>query len=287
MTVALKNVSKTATKTNQKEINMSKLYDTILQNPIFTPALKEQIAEVITEQSVTEQYVDKIVRGVYKHGLLRGAPGLGKSFAVANALRRAGKIEGKDYVILKGHCTPLQLFLTLYAFRAPGKFVVLDDCDVEHDPTGMDVIKAATDVDSKRVCWGSTRSPIVNGQIVDEFTFKGTMIICTNVFASSGKGVKSAKVEAILSRMIPRTVDWATREKKFAQIFNMVVNADYLNNNPDTALTDTQKEDMLTFILENLDDINALDLRLPQKIAANIRDGGNWKKFCRISLIGV
>lgn len=259
-------------------------YSKVIENPIFTPALREQIAEVVAEQGVTEQYVDKIIRGVYKHGMLKGAPGLGKSYAVSTALKNAGLRDGKDFIIIKGHCTPLQLYATLYMFRAPGKFVVLDDCDIENDPVGMDLIKAATDVDSKRICWASSRVPVIGGQPVEDFTFKGSVILCTNVFESTGKGARSARVDAIVSRIRPRTLAWNTKEKKFAQIFNMVVNADYLSARPETTLSNEQKVDLLEFILEHLDDIQSLDLRLPQKIAADILDGGDWKKFCRLSL---
>lgn len=270
-----------------KQTNSS-LYSKILSNPTFTPALKEQIADVIAEQAVTEQYVDKVIRGVYRHGLLQGPPGLGKSYSVKNAMSRAGKTEGNDYIILKGHCTPLQLYAILYRYRAVGKIVVLDDCDVEADLTGLEILKAATDPDGGYVCWASSRIPVIGGHEVPNFTFKGKLILCTNLFTVSGRGGRrDAKVRATISRIRARVVDFSTRERKFAQIFNLVVNADYLGGNTQTKLNDQQKEDMLTFLVENINDISEIDLRLPQRLAADIVDDPKgWKVYATKTLIG-
>jgi hypothetical protein len=68
----------------------------------------------------------------------------------------------------------------------------------------------------------------------------------------------------------------------FAQIFNLVVNADYLSFNPATKLTTMQKREMLKFILVNLDDIVSFDLRMPQKIAAEMNSNPKgWKKTAK------
>jgi hypothetical protein len=75
---------------------------------------------------------------------------------------------------------------------------------------------------------------------------------------------------------------WHTRERKFAQVFNMVVNHDYLSRDARTALDSDQKLSLLKFILENLDEINTLDLRLPQKIAAEmVADPTDWQASSR------
>lgn len=261
-------------------------FNNILDNPVFTPALKDQIAAVISDQAVTEKYVSKVIRGVYKHGMLIGAPGLGKSYAVHQALASAGLVDRRDYMIVKGHCTPGALFKLLYLYRRPGQVLVLDDCDVETDKVGMDLIKAATDPDNSRVNWTSNAQPVINGEVVNDFVFKGTLIICTNDFRQSGRSsTKDVKKEAIVSRVRPRYVDFASIERKFAQCYNMIVNADYLDSNPATRLTDEQKLELLEFMIENLDNFNTIDLRLPQKLAADIVDDpATWRQYAQVSL---
>lgn len=259
------------------------VYDEILQDPVFTPALKDQIARVEDHQDLTNQFVRKVIRGVHRHAILQGPPGLGKSYCVNSALREAGLREVEDYYIVKGHLTNSQLFALLYQYRQKGKFLVLDDCDdVLNNEIGMGVIKGATDPDSGLVCWHSPGGVAVNGEWIKQFHFRGTLIICSNISMSSGRpGRRTEHINAITSRVTQWPMRWSNREQKFAQVFNMVVNHDYLSVTAETTLTTDQKRDMLKFLLENLDDVANLDLRLPQKIAREIRAGGNWRRACR------
>jgi hypothetical protein len=258
-------------------------YTEILSDPIFTPALVEQIIKVEQHQVLTNDFVRKVIRGVHKHAILAGPPGLGKSYSVSEALKTRGLVENEDYIILKGHLTNSQLYAVLYLYRQKGQFVVLDDCDdVLNNEVGLGIIKSATDPDSGRVCWHSPNGIGINGQVVREFHFKGTMIICSNVKMTSGReGRRNDHVSAITSRATLWPLGWQTKEQKFAQIFNLVVNHDYLGARPETTLTTDQKRDLLKFILENLNDIRNMDLRLPQKLAREINDGGNWRKACQ------
>ena len=260
------------------------LYSEIIADPIFTPALVEQIAEVQSYQIQTEKFVSKVLKGTHKNAILQGPPGLGKSYVVAQALARAGKIEGQDYKIVKGHITPLQLFTVLYLYRRKGQIVVLDDCDdVFQHETGLSFVKAATDPDNRKVSYESSRQPIIAGNVVTEFQFNGTLIICSNIQMVSGRqGRRSQHMAAIYSRTTNWPMGWHTRERKFAQVFNMVVNHDYLARDARTALDADQKLSLLKFMLENLDEINTLDLRLPQKIAAEmVADPTDWQASSR------
>jgi hypothetical protein len=248
------------------------LYSEILADPIFTPALRDQITDVQTFQAQTEQFVDDVLAGVHTSAVLQGPPGLGKSYAVTQALKASGKREGTDYFVVKGHITPTQLFLVLYHYRRPGQVVVLDDCDdIYTKDTGLEVLKAATDNDYRRVTWNSNAVPVINGQPLTEYTFNGTIIVCTNMSMQTGRGGRRDRAAAaFMSRLTVWDLRLRTRERMYAQIFNMVVNADYLSRDKRTALTDEQKGDLLKFVLTHIDDIPCLDLRLPQKIAAEI-----------------
>lgn len=252
--------------------NPDQVFAEILQDKMFTPQLKEQIASVQRFQTKTEQFVDSVMRGVHCNAVLQGPPGLGKSYAVTQALKRAGKVEGKDFFVVKGHITPMQLYLTLHHFRRPGQVVVLDDCDdVLTKDTGLEVLKAACDQDYRRVVWSSGSVPVVNGHALTEFQFNGQVIVCTNMQMTTGRGGRRDRAAAaFLSRLTVWNLQLASRERMFAQLFNMVVYSGYLDNNPKTTLTTEQKRDMLKFILENLDDVASLDLRMPQQIASEI-----------------
>jgi hypothetical protein len=270
--------------TKQTQVDMSADFTEILSDPIFTPALKDQIQSVQDFQKLTEQFVGNVVAGVHPHAILQGPPGLGKSYAVTQALKAAGKTEHDDYIVIKGHITPLQLYATLYMYRRPGQIVVLDDCDeILTKEAGLEVLKAACDADYRRVTWISSASPVINGTAIKEFIFNGTVIVCSNIAVTTGRGGRRDRsAAAFLSRLVYWDLRLGNRERMYAQIFNLVVNADYLARTATTRLTLDAKRDMLKFILEHLDEIASLDLRMPQKVAAEINaNPTNWRKTAR------
>ena len=253
----------------------------ILSDPVFTPALKDQIASVQQFQAVTEEFVRSVVSGVHANAILQGPPGLGKSYVVTQALKNADKIEGEDYIVIKGHVTPLQLYATLYMYRRKGQVVVLDDCDdIFTKETGLEVLKAATDQDYRKVTWMSSATPVVNGTPVKEFVFNGAIIVCSNISVTTGRGGRRDRsAAAFMSRLTYWDMKLSQRERMYAQIFNLVVEADYLSRSPKTKLDIAQKRELMKFILINLDDIVQFDLRMPQKIAAEMNaNPKNWKR---------
>lgn len=259
------------------------LYDSILQDKMFTPALREQIQDVQDFQKSTERFVDGLVAGTHRTAVLQGPPGLGKSHAVSKAMDRAGLVKNKDYFVVKGHITPMQLFVVLYQFRRPGQFVVLDDCDdILAKDVGLEVLKAACDDEFREVCWHGARVTI-NNTLVDRFLFNGTVIICTNMSLRSHRGGRRDRAAAaLLSRAVVWDLKFNTRERQYAQLFNMVVNEGYLDHTPATQITDQQKHDLLKFVLENLDDLRSLDLRVPQQIAREmVANPDTWQHQAR------
>ena len=253
----------------------------ILSDPVFTPALKDQIASVQQFQAVTEDFVRSVVNGVHANAILQGPPGLGKSYVVTQALKNADKIEGEDYIVIKGHITPLQLYATLYMYRRKGQVVVLDDCDdIFTKETGLEVLKAATDQDYRKVTWMSSATPVVNGTPVKDFVFNGAIIVCSNISVTTGRGGRRDRsAAAFMSRLTYWDMKLSQRERMYAQIFNLVVEADYLSRSPKTKLDIVQKRELMKFILINLDDIVQFDLRMPQKIAAEMNaNPKNWKR---------
>lgn len=249
----------------------SQEFTSIINDPVFTPNLVEQIEAVAEFQHHTERFVDDVINGVHRSAVLQGPPGLGKSHAVARSLANAGRVQGRDFVIVKGAITPFKLFQLLYVYRREGQLVVLDDCDsILLEERGLEVLKAATDDQFRKVSWrGAALS--YNGERVDDFVFNGSIIICTNLSLRTYTGSRrDRQAAALLSRMVVWDLQLRTRERCYAQVFHMVVNEDYLSVSAATALTTDQKRDLLTFLLRHLDDVQNLDLRQPQILAREI-----------------
>lgn len=270
-------------RTNENDTR-TQLFEQLMQDPDFAP-LQGDIEEMVKRESLTARFLDSAInRNLHKAVMLSGPPGLGKSHAAMQCLQDAGKVEKRDYVIIKGYITPLQLFTLLYLFREAGKVVVLDDCDrIFKDAISLNILKAATDPTFNTVTYSSSKSLVINGEVVSEFKFEASLIICTNITHGTNGGQVAQHFAAIASRMIEWPMALHTKEKRFAQVLNLMVNKDYLGADAKTALDDQQKTDLLKFIHKHLDDIPALDLRLPPKIAAQMNhDPENWQQTAEV-----
>lgn len=251
---------------------------------MFGAGFDLEVRDVQKHLALTKQFVRSVVNGTHKNAILQGPPGLGKSHVVTQVLQEEGKIEKKDYFVVKGHITPTNLFVLLGLLRNKGQVLVLDDCDdVFKTELGFNLIKAALDPDNRTVSYQSQRMPLINGMPVGDFVYDGTLIICTNQDPRRlTMGRAAQHMAAVLSRAILWPLQWDTTERKFAQIYNMVVNADYLAVDPRTTLDVQQKKDLLQFIWDDVGNIEDLDLRLPQKIAVEMKTNANWRETCKI-----
>ena len=110
--------------------------------------------------------------GRIKSLIITGQPGLGKTYTVENTL---GDVP---YTVIKGHCTPLHLYTTLYE-NSEG-LIVFDDCDsiLENKISG-NILKAGLDTKKTRVISWRSAFAEKNG-LPTEFTFNGTIIFISN-----------------------------------------------------------------------------------------------------------
>jgi Cdc6-like AAA superfamily ATPase len=256
----------------------------LIDPAMFGADFDMEVREVQKHLALTKQFVRSVVNGTHKNAILQGPPGLGKSHVVTQVLHEAGKVDKKDYFVVKGHITPTNLFVLLGLLRNKGQVLVLDDCDdVFKTELGFNLIKAALDPDNRTVSYQSQRMPLINGMPVGDFVYDGTLIICTNQDPRRlTMGRAAQHMAAVLSRAILWPLQWDTQERKFAQIYNMVVNADYLAVDPNMTLDVQQKKDLLQFIWDDIGNIQDLDLRLPQKIAVEMKTNANWRETCKI-----
>lgn len=112
--------------------------------------------------------------------LVTGPAGFGKSTAVDEALKQS-KTKSSH---LGSYSSPLNFFNFLYENSHANTIVVIDDTSgIYGEPTAMALLKAATWNQGKpRILrWGSTTGKA----IVDEFEFKGKIIILCNSFPST------------------------------------------------------------------------------------------------------
>lgn len=101
-------------------------------------------------------YIYNVIAGIRPLALLCGAPGVGKTYRVMQAVKGTGKQQDVDYKLMKGKCTPTALFMALHDFKNEGQLLIMDDCDsIFQDPNAINLIKAACDSSDERwVTWG-------------------------------------------------------------------------------------------------------------------------------------
>lgn len=136
-------------------------------------------------------YVKSVIKGLQPGCILCGAPGIGKTYRVLRQLKVAGYTNGQNLDIIKGKCTPRQMYLTMYEHKDPGQIIVIDDADSLVGPKApediINILKGAldstTDDDGGRIV-----SYRVSGDLKDDegvpvpktMSFKGSVIVITN-----------------------------------------------------------------------------------------------------------
>lgn len=252
---------------------------------LINKKIASTIALIEQDLQDSEEFVSDIVSGLHRSALVYGSPGMGKTHLITAELKKAGKQVGVDYLIARSHTTPLQFYAMLYLMREAGKFIVMDDCDgIMTGEEGVNLLKAATDPTFRNVGWASTAKVKIPGtdiEVPDSFDFNGTIIIATNIRGSI-RGKAAQHQAAIKSRCVSWKMNYDSKEEQFAYIFHLVVDKDYLDSNPETAITWDQKIDLLRFIMSNLSQCARLDLRKPQHIARVMMKKPNaWQNHAR------
>ncbi len=257
------------------------LVNKVYYHPNFKRYIK-YLRGIVKREKQIKRYVDGVVKKhSHKSTILVGPPGLGKSYVVLKSLNDARREFGTDYYSVNGHITPLKLFATLYMFRSKGQILVLDDCDnIFTNEIGINILKAATDTTQNTVSYISNYQVNVGGVPVQDFKFEGSVIICTNIDLTKGRGRQAEHMRAVDSRSTKISFGIHSVEQKFAQLMNVVLITNYLNEK-NLTLDEKQVYDMLDYIRVNLHRIKSLDLRLPEKIGAEMMNRRrDWKSVC-------
>ena len=147
-------------------------------------------------------YILNVILGLDTFALICGAPGIGKTYRIMQAIKKEGKIRGRDYEVIKGKCTPLKLYTMLHDYQKKGQLLIIDDADsVITDDTSIQLVKAATDSSDERiVAYASSAMPQVPEEMVGlysdweqnakgqwtypkNFVYEGGLIVISNLSA--------------------------------------------------------------------------------------------------------
>lgn len=181
-------------------------------SPVADPAIQkmedrfEEEERALPEERFgdMESYILNVILGLDVSALICGAPGVGKTYRIMQAIKKEGKVRGIDYDVIKGKATPLSLYTMMHDYQKPGQLLIIDDADnIIKDEVCINLIKAATDSSDERiVAYASSAAPLVPEEKMDmyddfemdangkwrypkNFVYEGGIIIITNMNAGA------------------------------------------------------------------------------------------------------
>jgi len=243
------------------------LIQSLQNDPVWSPPLEQAVRDVRDMRDDFNDYVNRILRKRQRHGVIKGAPGTGKSYTIAALLNARGLREGTtedrgryDYTIIKGSLTSAKLHVQLYYHRHPGKILILDDCrNAEHDIDCLTALNSAMDTTNPTVTRDRMNNIVDDSQVIpNQFTFKGSIIIVSNLFGDNARlgGVRATRFKSIQSRTQGFVVGTGDRQSVMAHILDL---AEHENLFPDA--TDEQIVEVFTWAVERLGKFKEMSIR--------------------------
>ena len=142
---------------------------------------------------IPKMYIKNIIGSGASEGLSsfiwKGEPGIGKSFVTLQTLEELGLDKKKDYAVLSGYATPLELYTFLYKNR--NKIIVLDDIPniFENETSYHLLLSVLWTVTNERMVYYLSSSDKL--EVPNEFEFKGKIIFLTNRMPKESSSLKS------------------------------------------------------------------------------------------------
>ena len=243
-----------------------------------------QIIERLRERfDILKDMTDAAIDGVVRGMVVKGPPGVGKSFGVEQVLDEANVAtkltNGKEkYGMEKGAASAIGLYKLLYEYAEKGSVLVLDDCDtVLYDETSLNLLKAALDSGKKRkISWKSESRVLRQEGIPDDFEFKGSVIFITNLKFEKARGKIADHLGAIMSRCHYLDLTMDTMREKFLRC-KQIVGDGMLD---EYGFDKKEQQMLLDYIYTNRNRLRELSLRMVTKIAdLKKMNPAKWKAY--------
>lgn len=166
------------------------------QNKIVKSAMQEIQSEPVNKKAPEDAfkemrgYLSMVTSGIQPGLIICGAPGIGKTYRVMKYLKMHGYENNSNMHIIKGRCTPRNLYIDMYNYQNKGEILVIDDADALIGPKAtedtINILKSA--LDSNDDGDGRTVAYRVTGRLIDddgqeipkEFKYRGSVIVLTN-----------------------------------------------------------------------------------------------------------
>jgi hypothetical protein len=139
--------------------------------------------------------------------------------------------------------------------------LVLDDADSAlYDEDSLNLLKAVLDTKkSRRVHWGTNSNILDKEGIPANFEFKGGIIFITNIKWDNAKSARIANhLQALMSRVHYINININTLRERIIHIKNVALGSNMLD---EYGFSNAEKEEILNFLIDNVDRLRTVDLR--------------------------
>lgn len=180
---------------------------------------KQQLEKNIEKIKNSSVNIDKYYSGLFKHikillngskkGLIiLGRKGIGKTYNTIRYLEKNGYSINRNYIIIRGHITPLTLFKKLYYNK--DKLIILDDIpNLFKNEDVIAILLSALDTTTNGYVEWNTNSTFIS-DIPSVFSFSGKIIFIVNKLPE--KESLKDYIEAIKDRTIVYRLKFTNKE---------------------------------------------------------------------------
>lgn len=214
--------------------------------------------------------------------VVSGGAGIGKSHTVNQIL--SDSLGEENYVFHGGKLKATHLFRMLWENRQAGQVIVLDDVDPWADQEMLNMLKNALELKTTRkIGWGSEKEFLdSDGEIIPRyFEYEGSIIFLTNenVYDIIDTQLKNAvHMKALETRSL--VLDMRIRTKQeYLEVIKIKLEDGLLESK---GIDESEQEEIMEFIEENLDKMRDMSLRMVEKIAVLYRiEPDQWQTLAR------
>lgn len=272
------------------------IYDESFDDKLTDEQISTRIAERFT---IMNQMVDGMIVGAIRSMIVYGAPGIGKTYDIEQALKKAKAEERIDYLLIKGTVSAPGLYTSLYKM-SQGGICVLDDSDsIFENLEAFNLMKSALDTTDERIVAWRKRSSWVydaskadvnnddeiistDDQVPNEFLYKGGMIFITNIDFNekiTNETKFSPHYNALMSRSLYLDLTLKSKRARLIRMKDVFMN----HMAKQEQLTAKQAYEIMMFVIDNADNFIELSLRTIKHVCHLYRMGGNWQKIVQFT----
>lgn len=133
---------------------------------------------------IPKQYTKMVALGFSRGFLLYGKAGIGKTYSVIKAYKEAGK----EFIMLSGHITALELYHFLFEHRTEN--IVLDDVNILETEQNLNLLKSCLSDNSRVVSYHTSSSRL---RVPNKFVFDGTITLLLNKIPKEAESLKAVE----------------------------------------------------------------------------------------------